>query len=126
MTSPLLLLAVGVSLGACHLISKKNAEQKSFTIAGHELGIAQQYGVIALISLPLFYIAGAGSVVFWVLGKLHLLNSFVIVFYHKILLFYTGASMFFIVLHASFYHNDAIEEAFELPLHIQQPPIQEV
>lgn len=32
---------------------------------------------------------------------------------------FLGASMFFIVVHASFYHNDAIEEGFELP--IQQP-----
>lgn len=30
-----------------------------------------------------------------------------------------GASMFFIVLHASFYNSESAEDAFELP--IQQP-----
>ncbi|EFX84691.1 hypothetical protein DAPPUDRAFT_47113 [Daphnia pulex] len=93
LTSPLLLFAVGTSLGACYLISRKNDDQK-LSILGHELSLAQQYGLIAMVSLPLFYLAGAGSVVFWVLG----------------------ASMFLIVLHASFYNNESPEESFEQPI----------
>ena len=69
LTSPLLLFAVGTSLGACYLIARKNDDQK-LSVLGHELSLAQQYGLIAMVSLPLFYLAGAGSVVFWVLGKL--------------------------------------------------------
>ncbi|KAK4036180.1 hypothetical protein OUZ56_028246 [Daphnia magna] len=93
LTSPLLLFAVGTSLGACALISRKNVDQK-ICVFGQEISLAQQYGLIAMVSLPLFYLAGAGSVVFWVLG----------------------ASMFFIVLHASFYNNESPEESFELPI----------
>ena len=69
LTSPLLLFAVCTSLGACYWLSRKNVDQ-NVTVLGHELSLAQQYGLIAMVSLPLFYIAGAGSVVFWVLGKL--------------------------------------------------------
>lgn len=64
----MLLFAVATSLGACHVISKKNVDQR-VSILGQELSLAQQYGLVAMVSLPLFYLAGAGSVVFWVLGK---------------------------------------------------------
>lgn len=74
LTSPLLLFAVATSLGACHVLSKKNMEQR-LSIFGQELSLAQQYGLIALVSLPLFYLAGAGSVVFWVLGEFYILHS---------------------------------------------------
>ncbi|KAJ9594081.1 hypothetical protein L9F63_014493 [Diploptera punctata] len=94
-TSPLLLIAVAASLGACYILSLKNAERK-INILGHELTLAQQYGMVALCSLPLFYLAGAGSVIFWVLG----------------------ASIFIITLHAAFYNIDSIlnpdEERVEL------------
>ena len=37
--------------------------------AGRELSYAQQYGAAALLSFPIFFLAGAGTAVFWVLGK---------------------------------------------------------
>jgi hypothetical protein len=51
--------------------------------------LPQQYAVIALTSIPFFLLAGAGGVVFWVLG----------------------ASMVFIMAHAAFYNYDALEVA---------------
>ncbi|XP_013775089.1 prenylated Rab acceptor protein 1-like isoform X2 [Limulus polyphemus] len=93
LTSPLLLIAVAVSLGACYIISLRNAEHR-FHIFGHELTLAQQYGIVSVISFPLFYMAGAGSAVFWVLG----------------------ASFFFIMLHAIFYSVERNEEVFDLQI----------
>ena len=74
----MLLIAVGASLGACYLLSKRSAERK-ITVVGHELSLPQQYGLVALFSFPLFYLAGAGAAVFWVLGifsyiHIHLYN----------------------------------------------------
>ena len=40
-----------------------------FNCTGRELSHAQQYGAAACLSFPLFFIAGAGAAVFWVLGK---------------------------------------------------------
>jgi len=93
LTSPLLLIAVAASLAACNFLSKRNVEKK-IIIAGQELSLAQQYGLVSLCSFPLFYLAGAGAIVFWVLG----------------------ASLFLIVLHATFYNNDPLEDAFEQPI----------
>ncbi|XP_076367015.1 prenylated Rab acceptor protein 1 isoform X1 [Tachypleus tridentatus] len=93
LTSPMLLIAVAVGLGACYIISLRNAEHK-FHIFGHELTLAQQYGIVSIISFPLFYMAGAGSAVFWVLG----------------------ASFFFIMLHAIFYSVEGDKEVFDLQI----------
>jgi len=41
----------------------------SVFISGRELTLAQQYGVVGICAFPLFWIAGAGSAVFWVIGK---------------------------------------------------------
>lgn len=84
LTSPLLLLAIGASLGACYIIMLKNAESP-LKVFGYKLSLAHQYMFVATFSFPLFYLAGAGSAVFWVLG----------------------ASMFVIGLHASIF---AIEQ----------------
>jgi len=95
LTSPLLFIALGGTLGACHLVSKRNSEKK-LILLGHEMNLAQQYGLVALVSFPLFYLAGAGAAVFWVLG----------------------ASVFLIVLHATFYNGDlSVDESFGLPVH---------
>ena len=40
-----------------------------FILIGRELSLAQQYGAVGILSFPLFWVAGAGSVVFWVIGK---------------------------------------------------------
>ncbi|PNF23740.1 hypothetical protein B7P43_G17244 [Cryptotermes secundus] len=84
-TSPLLLIAVAASLGVCYILSMKNSEWK-ITVFAYELTLAQQYGLVAVCFLPLFYIAGAGAAMFWVLGT----------------------SVFIITLHASFYNIDAV------------------
>lgn len=85
-TSPLLLVVMAAAGGACYFISIKNQEQK-ISIAGHEISLAGQYSLVALCCIPLFLVAGAGGVVFWVLG----------------------ASLFFISLHAAFYNYDALD-----------------
>ena len=63
------MIAVAASLGACYILSVKNAEKK-IAVFAHELSLAQQYGLVAVCSLPLFYLAGAGAALFWVLGKI--------------------------------------------------------
>ncbi|XP_059142630.1 prenylated Rab acceptor protein 1-like [Physella acuta] len=92
-TSPLLLVAIAACLGACYIISIKNQDRK-ITVMGHELSLAQQYGGVGLLSFPLFWLAGAGSAVFWVIG----------------------ASFFVIMLHASFYQTQEELEGFDLEL----------
>merc|ERR1712165_658033 len=87
-SSPLLLVVIAAAGGASYYASMKNAERK-LAIAGHEVSLAHQYGVIAVCSIPFFLWAGAGGIVFWVLG----------------------ASMFFITAHAAFYNYDALDVA---------------
>ncbi|XP_032821283.1 prenylated Rab acceptor protein 1 [Petromyzon marinus] len=67
MTSPMLLLALAVFLGACYIISLRSQTSK-LVLMGRELSVTQQYGAAAGVSFPLFWLAGAGSAVFWVLG----------------------------------------------------------
>lgn len=94
LTSPLLLLALAAALGACYLVALKNAESP-MKIAGYKLSLGQQYIGIGCLSFPLFYAAGAGSAVFWVIG----------------------ASFFVIGLHASIYaiESDASDENSSVP-----------
>ena len=85
-SSPLLLIVIAATGGACYIAGLKNADRK-LSIAGkyqtslpfptisslclsvgHEVSLAQQYGLIGVCSIPFFLIAGAGGVVFWVLG----------------------------------------------------------
>ncbi|KAF5291792.1 hypothetical protein FQA39_LY14280 [Lamprigera yunnana] len=87
-TSPLLLLAVSCSLYAGYRLSKRQAENKKLVAFGHELTLVQQYAALTVCSMPIFYLAGAGAAVFWVLG----------------------ASFFLIGLHASFYNIDVDDE----------------
>lgn len=57
--------------------------------------LAQQYGVVVMCAMPVYYLVGAGAAMFWVLG----------------------ASFFVITLHASFYNIDALiaeEDSFPL------------
>merc|ERR1712203_1215967 len=85
-SSPLLLIVIAGAGGAAYFASVKNATRK-IAIAGHEVTLAQQYAGIAAVSIPFFLLAGAGGIVFWVLG----------------------ASLFFITAHAAFYNYDALE-----------------
>jgi len=85
-TSPFLLVAMALSGGACYYASTKQMQRK-LILGGREVTLAQQYAAIAVGSIPLFVIAGAGTAVFWVIG----------------------ASFFVIGLHASFYNFDALD-----------------
>lgn len=95
-TSPLLLFAVAASLGAGYILHLRHAEGKKLALLSHEIPLAQQYGVVAICSLPIFYLAGAGAALFWVLG----------------------ASLVIITLHAACYNIDAVlsqdESRFDL------------
>merc|ERR1712014_233168 len=87
-SSPLPLIVIAGAGGAAYFASVKN-ETRKIAIAGHEVTLAQQYAAIATASIPFFLLAGAGGIVFWVLG----------------------ASLFFITAHAAFYNYDALEVA---------------
>jgi len=93
LTSPLLLVAIAACLGACYIIRIRNADNP-LKIAGKELTVAQQYGAVGAMSFPLFWLAGAGGAVFWVIG----------------------ASFFTIMLHASMYALEDEAEPFDLEM----------
>ncbi|KAJ8315961.1 hypothetical protein KUTeg_005975 [Tegillarca granosa] len=71
LTSPLLIVAIAACLGACYIINLKNHDKK-IQLFGKEISLAQQYAVVGMCAFPLFWLAGAGSAVFWVIGKLNL------------------------------------------------------
>merc|ERR1712002_1447635 len=79
-TSPLLLIAILVFFIISYIISTRPADT-SLKVFGHEVSTTQQYTLAALCSFPLFFLARAGSAVFWVLG----------------------VSFFLVCLHASFH-----------------------
>lgn len=93
LTSPVLLIVIAACLGACYIINLKNAERK-IVVLGKELSLGQQYGAIGLLSFPLFWVAGAGSAVFWVIG----------------------ASLFCILLHASMFTGGDEQDPFDLEM----------
>eukprot|EP00124_Ichthyophonus_hoferi_P001298 Ihof_evm14s63 gene=Ihof_evmTU14s63 len=65
-SSPMLLFAVAfVALGAAGIIHMK--DKPPVNIGGRSLGTNEQGMVLACISLPLFFFASAGTVVFWLL-----------------------------------------------------------
>jgi len=89
LTSPLLLIALAACCGAVYYIRVKNTETSRIVIAGREISPAYQYAAVAILSFPLFYAAGAGTTIFWVIG----------------------ASIFLIVLHALFYASEPVPGA---------------
>ncbi|XP_071546575.1 prenylated Rab acceptor protein 1-like [Panulirus ornatus] len=99
-TSPLLLIAVAASFGACYILSLKNAEKK-IIVGGHEISLAHQYAAVGIFSLPILYMAGAGAVLFWVLG----------------------ASFFIIVIHAYLYNIESILGSDEEPFDLQMEQV---
>ncbi|XP_072912144.1 prenylated Rab acceptor protein 1 [Hemitrygon akajei] len=66
-TSPMLLVALAVFFGACYIVHLR-ASQSRLVLFGRELSPAHQYAVSGAVSFPFFWLAGAGSAVFWVLG----------------------------------------------------------
>lgn len=84
-TSPLILVALAGTFYIGYRLNKRSTEKK-LTLFGKEFTIAQQYGLLALCSLPVYYLVGAHGAMFWVIG----------------------ASMILITLHAAFYNIDAL------------------
>ncbi|KAM9798074.1 prenylated Rab acceptor protein 1 [Neosynchiropus ocellatus] len=66
-SSPMLLIALAVFVGAFYAIHLKSLESK-LVIMGKELNTPHQMGLAGAVSLPVFWLAGAGAAVFWVLG----------------------------------------------------------
>lgn len=50
------------------MLSVRNNENK-LKISGREVTLNQQYAAVGICSLPLYYWAGVGQAVFWVIGK---------------------------------------------------------
>ncbi|RZF34509.1 hypothetical protein LSTR_LSTR011751 [Laodelphax striatellus] len=86
LTSFLLMFAVCVSLGACYILSLKSAEHP-IKLFGRELTKQQQYTLVGIVSMPIYYWAGVGAAVFWVFG----------------------ASFFAVTLHATFFNISALQ-----------------
>ncbi|XP_033096766.1 prenylated Rab acceptor protein 1-like [Anneissia japonica] len=91
LTTPLLVVAIGILFAAWYIVHSKFGGKK-IKVMGHELTMAQQYGLLSTLSLPLFFLAGGTSAIFWVLG----------------------ASFSFIMLHASLLSIDVDEDSEEL------------
>lgn len=77
LTSPLLLLAILAYLVALYMVTARSATGRHMKILNYKPNIQQQYSFITLISIPLLWVAGAPSAVFWVIGA-----SFVVVGLH--------------------------------------------
>lgn len=90
LTSPFLLLVLSASAGACYLVTLKHKESP-IKILSYELSLTHLYAGIAICAFPFFWLVGAGSAVFWVLG----------------------ASLFVICGHASLYAVETIVESEE-------------
>uniref|UniRef100_A0A3P8SQP7 PRA1 family protein n=1 Tax=Amphiprion percula TaxID=161767 RepID=A0A3P8SQP7_AMPPE len=66
-SSPMLLIALAVFAGAFYIIHLKSLESK-LVVLGKELTVPHQMSLAGAVSLPVFWLAGAGAAVFWVLG----------------------------------------------------------
>ncbi|XP_038195590.1 prenylated Rab acceptor protein 1 [Arvicola amphibius] len=66
-TSPMLLVALAVFFGACYILYLRTLQSK-LVLFGREVSPAHQYALAGGVSFPFFWLAGAGSAVFWVLG----------------------------------------------------------
>lgn len=82
----MLLFAIAATFYLGYKLSRRHAEQRAVKVLGKELSLAQQYGVLVLLAMPVYYVVGAGAAMFWVLG----------------------ASFFLITVHASFYNIEAL------------------
>ncbi|MBH0219684.1 hypothetical protein GH793_16010 [Listeria monocytogenes] len=61
------MIALAVFVGAFYIIHLKSLESK-LVVFGRELTQGHQLGLAGSVSLPVFWLAGAGAAVFWVLG----------------------------------------------------------
>ena len=84
-TSPMLLIVMAISGGLCYYLSSKNVRcsctiikttfcliqtffkliqtDRKIILGGREVSLAQQYGVVAVCSVPMFLFAGAGKII---------------------------------------------------------------
>jgi len=96
-TSPLLLIAFMAKFMILYWLYGRNQVSRVI-VFGRPLTLVQQYCIVGLCFLPIFYIVGAGAALFWVLG----------------------ASCFLIMTHAAFYDVHSLiepaEESFELTM----------
>ena len=87
---------------------------KSRSISGRQIPLPQQYLAVAALCIPLLILVGAGSAIFWILGKnsiqLDSIDSQKFSFSS-----FLGASVFVIVLHAVF-HQTPNQDAFGLQM----------
>lgn len=67
-TSPLLLLAVGFAAAGSVAIMHFKEKGTPVVVGGKTLGPKEQAACLVGICVPLFWLASAGSVVFWLLG----------------------------------------------------------
>ncbi|KAJ8389455.1 hypothetical protein AAFF_G00119930 [Aldrovandia affinis] len=66
-SSPMLLLALAVFLGAFYIIHLKSLESK-LVLFGREVKGVHQLSLAGGVSSPVFWLAGMGTAVFWILG----------------------------------------------------------
>ncbi|KAM9512486.1 prenylated Rab acceptor protein 1 isoform 8-T10 [Salvelinus alpinus] len=66
-SSPMLLIALAVFVGAFYIIHLKSLESK-LVVFGKEVTGPHQLSLAGAVSFPVFWLAGAGAAVFWVLG----------------------------------------------------------
>ncbi|KAG9355781.1 hypothetical protein JZ751_000622 [Albula glossodonta] len=66
-SSPMLLLALAVFVGALYIIHLKSLESK-LVLFGREVTGLHQLSLAGAVSSPVFWLAGVGTAVFWVLG----------------------------------------------------------
>jgi hypothetical protein len=79
---------------------------------GHEMSLAQQYAGIGMMSIPVLWIAGAGSAIFWIIGKY--LSFYLLSSISNGIKLIAGASVFVIFLHAGMYSLDDEIAPFDL------------
>lgn len=77
LSSPFLLFAIVAYLSAIYFVTARTASGRAIKIANFRPNLQQQYYFLTLISIPLLWVAGAPSAVFWVIGA-----SFVVVGLH--------------------------------------------
>lgn len=79
-----------------------------FSLSGRELTQGHQLGLAGGVSFPVFWLAGAGSAVFWVLGEFFHLHLILLLCFSpnslflKLGFFFSGATLAVIGSHAAF------------------------
>lgn len=84
-----------------------------FFLSGRELTQGHQLGLAGGVSFPVFWLAGAGSAVFWILGEFFtFISLYFCVFPQTVFLklsdsFYSGATLVVIGSHAAFHELES-------------------